>query len=212
MRVVMTLLVVTQAATAAPVFEAPTGKDPVPLVVVLHGDREHAAAAAARWRAAVKRRGWALLALECPHELACRDSFRQRDGDTSWVRAQVAAVAAERAIDGKRVFLVGWSGGGSYIGRRAQAWAPTFAAIVIHGGGIPPADAACGDPLPVYFLVGDHNPLHHLAKALRAYFDGCKQTVEWDVIAGADHAGEAAALTAKQADAILAWLAAAPRV
>src|SRR5438445_7393579 len=113
----LVVLVLTAATTAAApqppckgcVLDVPAIEDAVPLVVVLHGDREHAAAAAARWRAAVKRRGWALLALECPHELACRDSFWQWDGDPSWVRAQVAAVAAGRAIDGKRVFLVGWS-------------------------------------------------------------------------------------------------------
>jgi hypothetical protein len=60
--------------------------------------------------------------------------------------------------------------------------------------------------LPAYFLVGDRNPLHPLAKELHAFFDGCKQDVTWDVVRGADHAKEAAALTVKKADEILAWL------
>lgn len=91
------------SAVAAPctdcVFWAPAGKDPAPLLVVLHGDREHASAAAARWRAAAKKKGWALLALECPTKLGCKDSFWKWNGDPSWVHEQIEAVAADRAID-----------------------------------------------------------------------------------------------------------------
>jgi hypothetical protein len=61
--------------------------------------------------------------------------------------------------------------------------------------------------LPAYFLVGDRNPLHALARELRAYVEGCQQRVVWDVLAGADHDGEARALTAKKANQILDWLA-----
>jgi poly(3-hydroxybutyrate) depolymerase len=207
MRVLLTLLVVTGTANAN-VFEAPAGKDAVPLVVVLHGDREHAGAAAARWHAAVKRHGWALLALECPKAEGCKDSWWKWDGDPSWIGDQIDAVGKTRAIDREHVYLVGWSGGGSYIGYRAQAWSTRFAALVVHGGGMPPASADCAEhALPVYFLLGDRNPLHELAKQLRAYFDGCKQEVVWDLVHGADHAKEEAALTTKKADAILGWLA-----
>ncbi|HEY1558448.1 MAG TPA: PHB depolymerase family esterase [Kofleriaceae bacterium] len=214
-RAVLTLLVVTAATTTrgarADVVELPSGRDPVPLVVVLHGDREHAPAAAARWRAATHRRGWALLALECPHDLGCTDSFWKWDGEPSWVFERVAALAKRRAIDLARVYLVGWSGGASYIGWRAPAWSAHFAAVVLHGGGIPPdrPDVAdCPNPgLPAYFLVGNKNPLHDLARELRAYFERCRQDVTWDLIEGADHAREETALTATKANAILDWLA-----
>ena len=191
------------------VLAVPRADHPVPLVVVLHGDREHARDAAARWRGAVARRGWALLALECPCK---QDSFWQWDGDPAWVMKQVAAVEAQVAIDPARVYLVGWSGGASYIGWRAQAWAPAFAAVVLHGGGIPPARGDCpAAGLPAYFLVGDRNPLHHLAKDLRAYLDACHEDVTWDLVRGADHDGERRALTARKAASILDWLAARAR-
>ncbi len=214
----LTLAAMVASAHAAPapckgcVLDVPDGKDAVPLVVVLHGDREHASAAAARWRAAVGKRGWALLAIECPADRGCKRSWWQWDGEPSYVFDLIDAASKARAIDPARVYLVGWSGGASYIGRRAQAWSERIAAIVIHGGGIPPAADDCpAHALPAYFLVGDRNPLHQLAVRLRAFFDGCKQDVTWDLVAGADHGKEEMALTAKKAAAILDWLGARRR-
>ena len=204
-------LTLCATASAAPpckrcVLETPAGSDPVPLVVVLHGDREHAAAAAERWRSPVKKRGWALLSLECPTELGCKDSFWKWDGDPQWVRDQIDAVAKQRPIDRTRIVLIGWSGGASYIGWRAQAWID-MAAIVIHGGGMPPGSDDCAKTgPPVYFLVGDKNPLHELARALHDYFEGCKREVVWDVVKGADHEREGSALTAKKAATVLDWV------
>ena len=182
---------------------APKGDEPVPLLVVLHGDREHGRDAAARWRTATDKHHWALLALDLPKG----NSFWQEDPDPSWVIAAVDDFANKRAIDRSRVYLVGWSGGATYIGMHVQAWKGTFAALVIHGGGRAPDDDACV-ALPAYFLVGDKNPLHGHTKGLRAYFEGCHADVKWDLVKGADHAHEEAALTAKKGGAILDWLAA----
>ena len=204
-RVAIVLVVACALAAGvahADVIELPPGTQPVPLVVVLHGDREHAPAAAARWRSAVKQRGWALLALDCPTELGCKDSWWKWDGDPAWVIERIAKVKNQVAIS--KVILVGWSGGASYIGAHAPAW--PVDAIVIHGGGMAPASADCGDtPARVYFLVGDKNPLHQLARSLRDYFATCKREVVWDVVKGADHEHEATALTAKKAGMILEW-------
>ena len=187
----------------ADVIELPAAVEPVPLVVILHGDREHAPAAAARWRPAIKKRGWALLALECPTELGCKDSWWKWDGDPGYVIDRIAKVKAEFAIS--KVILVGWSGGASYIGWRAQAWTG-IDALVIHGGGMAPSSSDCMDGPPVYFLVGDKNPLHELARALHDYFEGCKREVVWDVVKGADHEREGSALTAKKAATVLDWV------
>ncbi|HSN24794.1 MAG TPA: PHB depolymerase family esterase [Kofleriaceae bacterium] len=170
---------------------------PKPLVVVLHGDREHARDAAARWRTAVDAHGWVLLALDVP----AGDSWWRWNGDPQWVIDHANAIAHDPA----RTYLVGWSGGATYIGMHASAWRGTFAAVVLHGGGMAPDDATCTD-LPAYFLVGDRNPLHALAKDLRAYFDGCHDDVVWDLVKGADHAREERALTRAKANAILDWL------
>ena len=187
---------------------------PMPLLVVLHGDREQASTAAARWRAAAKQRKWALLSLQCPAAEQCKASWWQWNGDPRWVREQVAGVAAQVPIDPDRTYVAGWSGGATYLGLRAPAWHDTFAAVVIHGGGKAPREEppACpARPLPAYFLVGDGNPLHELARDLRDYFLHCKQDIQWDLIPGADHAKEDRALDGKRALAVLDWLAARAR-
>ena len=191
----------------APHKSGTTTDAPTPLVVVLHGDRESATAATERWRTVVVKRGWVLLGLQCPTDLGCKDSFWKWDGDPSWVFDQIAKVAASVKIDPARIYLVGWSGGATYLGRHAQAWeAGHVAAVVFHGGGHQPYDDACVKRLPAYFLVGDNNPLHYLMKDLRAYFDRCKQDVVWDLVRGGDHDMEDRALDRAKATAILDWL------
>jgi poly(3-hydroxybutyrate) depolymerase len=185
--------------------------DPVPLVVVLHGDTDNARERASMWRAAVLGRAWALLSLDCPAALGCPDGswYQWQSGSgPTWVRDQVREVIDRSRIDTSRVYLVGWSGGATFIGKHVLEWTPMFAAAVIHGGGVAPRSDECpAAPLPTYFLVGDKNPGHGGAKRLRAYLEACDQDIEWDLLAGANHAKEDAALTPAKADEILRWLA-----
>ena len=183
--------------------------EPVPLVVVLHGDTDNARERAAKWRAAVAKRGWALLSLDCPDELGCAGSWYKWKHDPSWVRDQVREVTARHRIDASRLYLVGWSGGATFIGKHLHEWPRMFAAIVIHGGGVPPQSDEClARSLPAYFLVGDENPAHGGSRRLRAFFDECEQAVvQWDLLPGANHRDEDAALTPAKADQILRWLA-----
>ena len=136
-------LIISLGNAHADVLAVPAGDKAVPLLVVLHGDREHAAKAAARWSAATKSLGWALLALECPRASGCKDSFWQWNGDPSWLLDVVARVQKQHPIDSKRIYLAGWSGGATYIGWHVQSWAKVFAGVVVHGGGAPPTDMTC---------------------------------------------------------------------
>ena len=214
----VTLPALGDARPAAPckgcTLDAPRALDPahpVPLLVVLHGDRDHAPTTAARWRAATQRRGWVLLSLECPRAEGCKGSWWQWGGDPAWVRARVAAVQTALPIDPARIYLAGWSGGATYIGLNAPAWTELFAAVVFHGGGHSPGGDCPARPLPAYFLVGDANPLHQLVKDLHRWFDGCKQDVAWELISRGDHDKEERALTRARALAILDWLLAHAR-
>lgn len=169
---------------------------PAPALIVLHGDRETAAAAAARWRAAVRERGWILIAPDSPNK---ERSWWQWDGDPAFLHALTR--------DATKLYVAGWSGGASYLGSHAAKL--DVAGIVIHGGGMPPRSQVCpAHPLPAYFLVGDANPLHGLAKELRGYLDACHEDLVWDLVSHGDHDREARALDKAKALRILDWLSA----
>jgi poly(3-hydroxybutyrate) depolymerase len=191
------------APCAGCVLDAPRRHGRVPLLVIMHGDHERASTAADRWRHAARARGWAVLSLQCPCE---SESWYKWDGSPSWIRAQIDAVARKIAVDRDRIYLIGWSGGATYIGMNAPAWPHEFAAAVIHGGGQPPDDDDCPSHLPAYFLVGDRNPAFPAVKRLRAYLETCRQEVHWDLLEGADHREEDDALDAGKARKILGWL------
>lgn len=179
----------------------------LPLLVVLHGDRERAPAAAARWRGAARQRRWVVLSLQCPVDHGCKDSWWKWNGDPGWIIDQVAAVARAVPIDPARIYLAGWSGGATYLGMHAPAWTTAFAAVVIHGGGHRPSAGCPERPLPAYFLAGDRNPFHDQVQDLRGWFDDCRQDVVWDLVRGGDHDKEDRALDRRKALAILDWLA-----
>jgi len=199
---------VVEAPCEGCTFDAPPRTDPVPLLVVLHGNDETAAEAAKRWRGAALARGWAVLALQCPRVLGCDDRGRwyRWHGDPQWVFDQIATVGKRRQLDTAHFYLAGWSGGATYIGMMAPYWHRRFAAVVFHGGGQRPTSSECPRALPAYFLVGNENPAHPAVRRLRDYWKGCGQAFEWELIEGADHASEAAALDATKAMAILQWL------
>lgn len=192
----------------------PSGRaGPAPLVVLLHGDNESAASRAAQWRSAAASRGFALLSLACPRLLGCRGSYWQWDGAPDWVDKQVEVAGHRIALDPKRIWLVGWSGGATYVGMHAQHWSSRFAALMFHGGGVPPSERTCAEsPLPALFLVGDRNPLHYLVQAQRESLARCGHEISWHLLPGADHAGERLALSSPaQLQAVLDWLEAHPR-
>jgi poly(3-hydroxybutyrate) depolymerase len=218
-RAVLVLLIVSSAVRADDTQSKPpcsgctldvasVKADPTPLVVVLHGDTDTGRERATKWRDAVLARGWALLSLNCPEELGCDGRWYQWKHDPSWVRDQVREVMSRHRIDASRIYLAGWSGGATFIGKHLHQWPRMFAAVVIHGGGVAPSSDECPDrSFPAYFLVGDKNPAHGGSKRLRAYFESCDQEVRWDLLPGARHPKEDAALTREKADQILGWLA-----
>jgi poly(3-hydroxybutyrate) depolymerase len=188
---------------------SPVGSEPTPLLVVLHGDwGQGPAGLLSAWERHAALRGVALLAPQCPADLGCKGSWWQWNGDPSWVTAQVDAFAQKRAIDRERTWIAGWSGGASYMGLRATELQRSFAALVYHGGGIPPrapCPSADAKRAPVYFLVGTANPLHHLAVSLRDHHRQCGDSTVWNALAGAEHTAEWRMLETRGGD-VLDWL------
>jgi hypothetical protein len=187
----------------------PAGDDPAPLLVLLHGDGETAESIFELWQAAAARRGIIVFAPACPRSEGCASgSWWKWNGDPSWLEQEVKTLGGLRAIDATRLWILGWSGGGTYIGWNTQRFERDYAALVIHGGGVRPALSTC--PVPeagIYFLGGDKTPLHRLAEQLDAFYETTCPHAElvWIVLKGVDHEGERRALGGYR-EGILDWL------
>jgi len=181
---------------------------PAPLMVALHGDGASTDLIVRMWKEPLERRGYLLLALRCPRDLGCENSFWRWHGDPAWIMAKVDAVEAAYSIDPARVYLSGWSGGSTYMGLSAPLLSPRFAAINLNGGGVPPPSGACGQcKPPVYYFVGSKNPMLSLVKATADHFKRCGHELVWDLGMDMDHPGELQAIFAGPvAERVVAWL------
>ena len=199
----------------------PAGATNVPLLVVLHGDAPGGKTPLVQrdsepFVTAAVERGFAVLAPMCPKEEGCLvGSFWQwTQGDPpGWIGKQIDAVRKDSSIDPDRIWIAGWSGGASFLGWHYARLHERYAAVLFAGGGIAPASETCAPcSPPAYFLVGDKNPLHHLAKDLKTSVLSCTKELSWDLLPGKDHAGEWRALKASgKVGEILDWLAKHPR-
>lgn len=202
-------------------FPPPAGATPAPLLVVLHGDapggkRPLVQRDSKPFVSAALERGIAVLAPMCPKEEGCLvGSFWQwTQGDPpAWIAKQIAEVRKDASIDVNRVWIAGWSGGASFLGYHYQRLGEHHAAVIFAGGGMPPVSNACAScSPPAYFLVGNKNPLHHLAKDLKTSVLACTKDVTWDLLPGKDHGGEWRALEGPgKVGELLDWLAKHPR-
>jgi len=148
-------------------LDAPPHGDAIPLIVVLRDEHDTSPRGSGEWREPALTNGWALLTLV----------GWERD-EPSWIAAQVRATAKLLPIDLARMYLIGSSNGAAYIARHVQVLSETFAALVITGGGGPPAVNTCPDQvLPAYFLVDAGDVA---ARELRSYLERCKQPVVWN--------------------------------
>lgn len=195
------------------VATAPKGDEKVPLIVILHGDWGGGPKLMHdTWLRFTKPRNVALLALQCPKDDGCKGSWWKWNGDPKWIERQIDAFADDHPIDRERLWIAGWSGGATYIGMHTQEIEATFAGIVIHGGGYWPLKEGCAaTPSGVFFLYGDHNPLHAHAVELHDHYEKCGNELSTTLLKGADHEGEWKALDSNGGK-ILDWLANKKRV
>lgn len=177
-------------------------------MVALHGDGASTDLVVRMWREPLERRGYLLLALRCPRDLGCENSYWRWHGDPAWITAKLDAVEEAYSIDPSRVYLSGWSGGSTYMGLSAPLLSPRFAAINLNGGGVPPPSGECGTcKPPVYYFAGSKNPMISLIKNTADHFRRCGHEVVWDLGVELDHPGELQAIFAGPvAERVVAWL------
>ncbi len=87
----------------------------------------------------------------------CCDFYQQRPDDVGYVRALVADVAKKYAVDPKRIYAIGLSGGGVFVHRLACEAPDLFAAIVSVSGATwkDPAKCAPSQGIALAEIHGD---------------------------------------------------------
>lgn len=198
-------------------------------MVSLHGDEGPDAgvpSVISLWSAAADAHGFLVLALPCGAELGCADGnwsgwlaaqgYQITPANMATMNAQTSMVESLYAVDTKREYLSGYSGGAYVLGYFAQAQAARYGAVAFVAGGMP-AWTATGhgcpaSPLPGYFLGGDgdYRTAGQMSDTARA-FEACGDEHTLDLVTGADHGATIASLGSGRADAILTWFEAHPR-
>jgi hypothetical protein len=186
------------------------GKAPAPLVVVLHGDEGGPSRIVGAWATAARKAGAIVFGPKCPKDEGCAGSYWRWNGDPRWLFAEIDALAAKYAVDPRRRYIAGWSGGSTYLTYRTSEWFPEFAAASVAGGGAPEAGTACfrkagGSCAPVHYLMGSGNPLFGLAVEARDRIRACGHDLEWNELPGADHQAEWSVYSRRTGE-ILQWL------
>jgi poly(3-hydroxybutyrate) depolymerase len=143
---------------------APASAVPLPLLVLLHGSYQDGLFMANHWQDLARRQGFAILA---PNS---------RDTDLGWslvddgpdiIRGFIEAAKTKCAIDPRRVYVMGHSGGAVYALTLAMLESEYFAAVAIHAGGWRAANEfnAMGyakRKIPAMIFIGDKDEFFSL--------------------------------------------------
>ncbi len=204
--------------TVTPRTDGGTGEGAArPLLVALHGDGGGVRPLVRAFQAAAAEAGVVLLAPRCPVALGCNAGSFWKWLDTSghdpgWLGAQIDAVSARFAIDARRVYAAGYSGGATYLGWYAPTHEARFAAVAHVAGGAayrPPCPAC---KVPVSFLLGATDPMiGPYTRPLRDWYASCGgHEISWEILPGVTHESILDVLQAGRARQVLGWLLARP--
>lgn len=160
-------------------LHVPSGvKAGAPLVIVLHGATAHG-------RNDVHRYGWHHMAdshnfivagPDAPtlraNQPESNDNYRTwnhgghrtasnvtSSDDVGFIAAMIDEIARAAAIDRRRVYVAGFSSGGSMAHRLGMELSDRVAAISASAGGLPPATSRPARGMPVLISAGDRDPV-----------------------------------------------------
>lgn len=170
-------------------FYAPSGEEPRPLVILLHGSNRNGRIMVDAW---LKLAGKEQLVLAGPDSTRSETWLIEADGP-DFMRAIIEAVKARRAIDPGRVYIFGHSAGAEFALMMGLLQSEYFAAVSLHAGGLHEENASLLDyarrKIPIGIWSGDRDamiPLVHVEKT-RTMLAQRNMDVTVKVMRGHDH-------------------------
>lgn len=159
----------------------PTGRErPTPLLVMLHGCTQDPEdfARGTRMNDRAGAEGWLVLYPEQPpeaHPQRCWNWYRPEhqtaaEGEPAILAEMIEAVAADREVDRRRIYLSGISAGGAMALVLAATRPDLFAAVAVHSG--VPYGAARGQEEALAAMGGGGASVAVLVARLRGALDG----------------------------------------
>lgn len=174
----------------AQLIPASAGTAPAPVLVLLHGSGQRGLAMAQRWQALAAREGLLLLAPDSREP----QNWSLLDDGPGFFYALLEALRAQHAVDSRRIYLFGNSGGAVHALSLAMLEADYFAAAALHGGGWRDESeyALAGYAtrrIPLRLYAGDRDPVFppEAAAATRQALAERGFPVELRIIPGHDH-------------------------
>jgi poly(3-hydroxybutyrate) depolymerase len=106
------------------------GTSPAPLIVLLHGSYSDGGDIAARWVELARREGFIVAAPDARE----RRAWQLRADGLPFMRALIEVVAAQHALDPRRIYLFGHSGGAVYALTLSMLESELYAATAVYAG------------------------------------------------------------------------------
>ena len=140
-----------------------TAKGPAPLLVVLHGSQQDGERLLNLWKDRADQNGFVLVAPNSRH----KGGWQLAEDGPRFIQAVLREVVGLAPIDGRRIYLFGYSGGAVFALDLSMLESEFFAATAIHAGAWRAKDdffllTLSRRKIPLAIIVGDRDEFFSL--------------------------------------------------
>ena len=163
---------------------------PMPLIVLMHGSGGDGLGQVEAWKSLAEANNVILIGPNIRNSAADWDELYDHP---EWIRGAIAEVGKKHPVDGRRMYLWGYSAGGMFSFYLAFLESRYFAAAVVHGGVIENSKYQMADfavrkvPFAYYIGTKDQWWTVNQTRASRDALTSRGFTVHYVELRGADH-------------------------
>ena len=163
---------------------------PMPVIVVMHGSGGDGLGQVAAWKPLAEANNIILVGPNITNSAAAWDELYEHP---EWIRDVIDEIGKKHPVDGRRMYLFGYSAGGMFTFYLGLMESRYFAAAAVHGGVIEDHKYAIADlaarkiPFAYYIGTKDHWWTVDKTRATRDALTSRGFTVHYLELKGADH-------------------------